>query len=533
MNIAIYSRKSKFTDTGESIQNQISMCKDYANMHFKDCRFFIYEDEGFSGGNTDRPMFKSLISDIESKQFDVLICYRLDRISRNVADFSETLELLTRNNISFISLKEQFDTSTPMGRAMIYIASVFAQLERDTIAERITDNFTELAKTGRFLLGNPPEGLKLKKITSPDGKVYSVLDIIPDEIDKIKLIYEKYIEYESNTKVQRYCIEHNIRTKKGTVIKSDWVTRILTHPLYAVADRNTYDYFKSMGSQITSPLESFDGSYGITVFRRTKRSGGYHSSLNDPCNWIVGVGSHEGIIPSHRWIKVQNIVSNRSHYGVKMRRTTGNYGLFTGMLRCGKCGDYMRPMSISKSRFYYKCLTKDRSRKSICDIKDVRGDIFDSKIITQVSGMLASNSIVTKRIFSLEDGLNKKLLSNDKRIEQVEKNIVSKQKAIKNLVLKLSETNDKILGLHISVQVNVLDDEIKGLEKELMELNSDNKAIGASLTTTQIIKESIFKITSETFNDISDIAVKRNLLKTIIQSVEWDGANATVNFYNI
>ena len=77
------------------------------------------------------------MNDVSLKKFDILICYRLDRISRNVADFSSTLETLQRYNVDFVSIREQFDTSSPMGRAMIYIASVFAQLERETIAERV------------------------------------------------------------------------------------------------------------------------------------------------------------------------------------------------------------------------------------------------------------------------------------------------------------------------------------------------------------------------------------------------------------
>ncbi|OAA83275.1 hypothetical protein WY13_03603 [Clostridium ljungdahlii] len=119
MRAAIYSRKSKFTAKGESIENQIEMCKEYCNKNFdEEIEFIIYEDEGFSGGNVDRPQFQQMIKDAKNEKFDALVCYRLDRVSRNVADFSSTLELLQQHDISFISIKEQFDTSTPMGKAM-------------------------------------------------------------------------------------------------------------------------------------------------------------------------------------------------------------------------------------------------------------------------------------------------------------------------------------------------------------------------------------------------------------------------------
>ena len=150
MKAAIYSRKSKFTGKGDSIENQIQLCMDYSkSIGIKE--FLVYEDEGFSGGNIDRPQFKKMMQDAKDKKFDCLVCYRLDRISRNVSDFSTLIEKLNKLEISFISIKEQFDTSTPMGRAMMFISSVFAQLERETIAERIKDNMYSRVSTGKEL----------------------------------------------------------------------------------------------------------------------------------------------------------------------------------------------------------------------------------------------------------------------------------------------------------------------------------------------------------------------------------------------
>lgn len=93
----------------------------------------VYEDEGFSGGNLNRPDFKKMMDAAKKRKFKAIIVYRLDRISRNISDFASLIEELARLDISFVSIKEQFDTSTPMGRAMMYIASVFSQLERETI----------------------------------------------------------------------------------------------------------------------------------------------------------------------------------------------------------------------------------------------------------------------------------------------------------------------------------------------------------------------------------------------------------------
>ena len=137
MKFFIYSRKSVYTGKGESIENQIEMCKQYIHTKFSDVSdadIVIYEDEGFSAKNTDRPQFQQMLRDIKLKKPDFVVCYRLDRISRNVSDFSSLIEDLNARDISFVCIKEEFDTSKPMGKAMMYIASVFAQLERETIS---------------------------------------------------------------------------------------------------------------------------------------------------------------------------------------------------------------------------------------------------------------------------------------------------------------------------------------------------------------------------------------------------------------
>lgn len=150
------------------VGNQIELAKEYIRIHYPedifDVKIIVFEDEGFSGGTTDRPHFQEMLNLIKSNGFNILICYRLDRISRNIADFTSLINELSKHNIDFISLKEQFDTRTPMGRAMMYIASVFAQLEREVIAERIRDNLLELAKTGTWLGGDPPLRIFSRKI---------------------------------------------------------------------------------------------------------------------------------------------------------------------------------------------------------------------------------------------------------------------------------------------------------------------------------------------------------------------------------
>ncbi|WP_370773422.1 recombinase family protein [Clostridium sp.] len=236
MNVAIYARKSKATKKGESIANQIELCKKYfLNTTNEDVNFLIYEDEGWSGGNINRPQFTKMMNDAKLKRFSALICYRLDRIARNVADFSSTYKILEENKIAFISITEQFDTNSIMGRGMINIAATFAQIERETIAERIKDNMLELSRTGRWLGGTPPLGFKSVQITENNKKMYK-LEVIDDELEIVKLIYKLYPQYKSTVPIARYLVSNHIKGKNGGDFSRNTVLQILKNPVYCCSD---------------------------------------------------------------------------------------------------------------------------------------------------------------------------------------------------------------------------------------------------------------------------------------------------------
>lgn len=232
--IAIYSRKSKYSDKGDSVGNQIEIAMKYIEQHYPPDKYeveiVIFEDDGFSGGNIDRPKFKEFLIEENKKPFNILICYRLDRISRNIADFSNLMNHITELETSFVSIKEQFDTKTPMGRAMMYIASVFAQLEREVIAERIRDNMLELAKTGRWLGGEAPTGYSTERyeivnvIEQNDNNILEnrkrkACKLITNEEEKntILLIGQKYLELKSLSQLEMYLMKNNIKSRKRKV----------------------------------------------------------------------------------------------------------------------------------------------------------------------------------------------------------------------------------------------------------------------------------------------------------------------------
>ena len=524
MKIAIYSRKSKQADQGDSIANQIAMCKDYAAAHFADCEFFIYRDEGFSGGNTDRPMFKKLIKDIGSKKFDVLVCYRLDRISRNVANFAETLEILNKHGVGFVSIKEQFNTTTPMGKAMMYISSVFAQLERDTIAERITDNLSALAKTGRFLGNITPQGYKKLRKNDHDGKQYNILAPDENEVGKIQMFFERYLEVQSLSKLEVQFRSEGIKTRNNKHYTPSSIKRILCHPVYAAADKRTYEYFKGQGCEVYDPPEKWGGTKGVQIYR-------YSKQYDEPKNWLIGVGEHEPLITSQRWIQVQEIIVNRK--ALTYRRPFGGIGLLNGILRCKNCGDYMRPASISgkTGHFYYKCCTKELSRALQCSIKNIRGDIFDKDIVEELRTLLKTNS-------NFLDGLQRRKQKSEKTAEKNKSEaakhkaeIVKNEKIIESLVMRLAESGDNTVDKYISDQIKKLDERSSFLQRELLSLENKKEVLEVESLNIEIVNEAIAKINNPIFDE-NEFTIRRNILKTLIEKILWDGDGAEAIFYS-
>ena len=150
---AIYARQSVDKKDSISIETQIDLCK---RELLPGSKVAIYLDKGYSGGSMNRPEFQRLLEDVKSGKITRIITYRLDRISRSVLDFANLIDLFEKYGVTFNSTQEKFDTSTPMGKAMLNITMVFAQLERETIQQRIRDNYYARGEKGMYLGGPPP-----------------------------------------------------------------------------------------------------------------------------------------------------------------------------------------------------------------------------------------------------------------------------------------------------------------------------------------------------------------------------------------
>ncbi len=535
--IVIYSRKSKFTGKGESIENQIEMCRQYIRMQFGEQaseNALVYEDEGFSGGTLERPQFKKMMANAKKKSFRAIVVYRLDRISRNIGDFAKLIEELKGMKIDFISIKEQFDTSSPMGRAMMYISSVFSQLERETIAERIRDNMHELSKTGRWLGGTTPTGYASESITNVtiDGKTKKAckLKIIPEEIGVVKLIFDKFIETSSLTKTETYLLQNAYMTKNGKKFTRFSIKGILSNPVYMIADEAAYRYLTENQVDLFAGESDFDGVHGIMAYNRTLQQAGKAHQIKPMEEWIVSVGKHPGVIAGSTWVKVQRILEqNKSK---SYRKPRSNVALLSGLLICGNCRDFMRP-KLSKrmnakgeSIYTYLCSMKERSRCHICNMKNCNGNLMDADIVNQLKSLREDSSEFTHQLEQSKRVILGNRDSYDEEVEQLETEIEANESEIRGFVVALGKASGSVAQDYIMQQIDELHEKGKALQRRRTEL----KELTASHVLADIELDLLAQLLSS-FRDTVDgmtVEQKRAAIRAFVKEIIWDGKNAHV-----
>ncbi|MBZ9608677.1 recombinase family protein [Clostridium estertheticum] len=480
MNIAVYTRKSIYTENSESIDTQIKLCKEY--FRNKNNEFEIFEDEGFSGKNTKRPAFQRMMKLIKLNKYDALICYRLDRISRNVLDFSTTLETLNKYNVSFISLSEQFDTSTPMGRAMVYISSVFAQLERETIAERVKDSMLELAKKGCWTGGPAPGGYQIIK---EDGKSYLKLN----NKEFIKDCFETYL------KVQSLYGTHKILKEKysETPNQRENLRRILRSPMYVKSNLLVSQYLKLNNWKI----EGKENSKGYLCYGVTKGDA------------MAIVSRHEAIIEHITWLNVQTLLDSKRESFFK--KESKNYWL-SSILKCPFCGaDYV--IANSSGNTYYVCGNRlrrlNKAVERCSNSKYVKAEYIENEIENYLDNIKTKEDFI-KECNVLDNPLNigfktleKEWATNTRKIknlaEQLEDMTKEASKPLRNRIEELTSKNIKLTNEIQEIKLRALEDRPK--ENNTFS-NIDSFKNTKTNMDKRIIVKNIFK--SITYNPLTD-----------------------------
>lgn len=508
MVIGIYPRKSVYRDNSDSVQVQVQMCKDYAAIIYKgqELEFLIYDkDEGFSGKNTKRPSFQELMRDVKNDVLDVVMVYRLDRISRNVQEFSAMYSIFQQHNVSFVSIKESFDTTTSMGRTVMYILAAFAQMERENTSERVTDSMQALGCTGKWTGGTLPTGFT--SVRRKEGnKEHSYLEVDKNTIGLVKTLYELIISGYSITRVERYCRDHNIRSRSGSFLGSAQIHNILTNPVYCQNSLEAYYYLQEKGC-ILPDKSLFDGTKGLIGYGRTKTTSTSQRAIAMD-NWTIAVGIHSPVIDAAEWIAAQH----RLGINKILRTAKHEYGILKGVLRC-RCGSRMDVRTYVKNGLtfsYYYCAKMSRQGKGSCNTNYVRVDEIEKAFLNELRFLRLNPSSIKQRS-QAESILDARVLRSEIR---------SLEESIHNLTGALSQAMETAAAGYIIKQIADLDRKKSILESSLRKAEVQALAQKSLEETEQEIYASICYLL-DNFDAIS-FSGKNELIRKTIKSCTLD-----------
>lgn len=319
---AIYARQSVEREDSLSIEGQLERCRFEAGDHSRQ----EYIDRGFSGKNTNRPAFQRMMRDVRAGRVQKVIVYRLDRISRSILDFAKMMEVFEQKHVEFLSSTEHFDTSTPMGRAMLHICIVFAQLERETIQRRVMDTYADRSKRGLYMGGRVPYGFARHKIQI-DGVWTACYAPVDAEIAQIQRIFAQYADPDCSLGEVARGMQQEPHLRGGTW-NATRLSEMLKNPVYCQAAPCIYDFFAAQGAQIIHDRAAFQGQ-GCYLFRG--QSENKRADLQGTC---LVLAPHAGVIPAEIWLTCRKKLLHSVRCAPQAEPRTW----LAGRVKCRKCG---------------------------------------------------------------------------------------------------------------------------------------------------------------------------------------------------
>ena len=354
---AIYTRKSSeegLEQEFNSLHAQREACEAYIASQKSEGWALVrdqYDDGGISGGTLERPGLQQLLRDIEDGLVDVVVVYKIDRLSRSLMDFSKLVEVFDRNGVTFVSVTQSFNTTTSMGRLTLNILLSFAQFEREVTAERIRDKVKASRMKGLWMGGPVPFGYDV---------INRKLVINEDEAARVRRIFERFVQVGSATLLARELRQNGIRNKQGNLIDKGYLYRLLNNCVY--------------------------------------RGEALHKGRSYP-------GEHEAIIDARLWEQVHDILGESPRKRANNSRTQ-TPALLKGLLFTAT-GAAMTPSSTKKGtrryRYYVSMdLLKNRETPEDGIPKRLPADTAEAAVIAEIRRVLRTPETTAQVIAALD-----------------------------------------------------------------------------------------------------------------------------------
>jgi site-specific DNA recombinase len=344
---AVYTRKSSEEGLDmefNSLHAQREACEAFVASQKAEGWLLVpdhYDDGGISGGTLDRPALQRLLIDIEVGRIDVVVVYKIDRLSRSLMDFAKLVDVFDRHTVTFVSVTQSFNTTTSMGRLTLNILLSFAQFEREVIGERIRDKFAASRKKGMWMGGNPPLGYDVKERKLVVNKA---------EAATVRIIFERFLDVGSATILARALAAEGATTKRGKPFDKGYLYKMLNNRVYI----------------------------GMAV----------HKGEAWP-------GEHEAIVCRDLWSKVHAIIGESPR--VRANRTRGQTPALLKGLIIGADGRAMTPVHTRKgNRLYRYYVAAGLMKENVADgiVRRVPAAEIETAVVDRVRGLMRAPEVV-------------------------------------------------------------------------------------------------------------------------------------------
>jgi hypothetical protein len=316
----------------------------------------------------------------------------------------------------------------------------FAQLERETTAERVRDNYIHRFTLGAWPGGPAPYGFGLSKSRDACGRLVSAL-LANDKAETVRSIFREYAQPEASLRsIAKSLSGRGVHGPKREVWDNVTLSRLLHSPLYVRAAEDIYFYYLGMGLQIQQDIEAFDGVHACNVIGRRDRS---RNKYNSPDGQMLTVANHEGFIEPELWLKVQDKLRNNPQIS---RSNAGKYSWLTGLLKCGKCG-YAVKINFIKAENRHYLICSGRSNLSVCGAA-IQADLRELEASVAAAVQSAIDECPPETFSADAQSSAGELLAIEQKIER--------------LVAALSESGD-VSAAYISRQIEKLHKERESL----------------------------------------------------------------------
>lgn len=360
MDIVLYARKSVERENSISCETQLQYCKAALKPDERNAEIIEIVDNGFSGGNVNRNGFQKMMKLIEYGNVRKVVVYKLDRISRSTADFVNILQIFKKYNVEFVSSQEAFDTASPYGEMIVKILMVFAEFERTSTINRVTQAYAHRSEMSFYMGGRRPYGFKLIPAVI-NNIATKKLSPIPEEAEQIRYIFTAYAQENISLRMLLEMLDKN----NNQSLSGNWTTAklssILKNPIYVKADCEIYNYFEKRNVRITTNCRQFTGKYGAQLYGKTK-----HQRDNpDWSDMKLVLLSHNGLVNSETWLKCQKKLEHNKQIHKSL---SNNTSWLAGKVICEKCGFTMsviksKPNKNGEIRRYFNCTGKSHNTK--------------------------------------------------------------------------------------------------------------------------------------------------------------------------